>query len=87
MQAVEIGQRQEQVAVERLEPAAGVAGAVAQDRAAHAVGDPRLKFLEPGRLAPDTLAGNQAHARRASFERFDQLRDESRIVLAVAVDA
>src|SRR5689334_6842376 len=39
MQAVEIRQRQERVAPERLEAAAGIAGSVTQDRAAHSVGD------------------------------------------------
>ena len=65
MQPVEIRQRQEQIAAERLQPAAGVAGAVAQHRAAHAVGDARLEFLEAGVLAADALAGDQADARVA----------------------
>jgi hypothetical protein len=40
MQAIEIRHREEYLARESLQPAAGVAGAVAQDRIAHAIGDP-----------------------------------------------
>jgi len=40
MQAVEIGKREEQIAAKGLEPAAGVARAVAQHRSAHGIGDP-----------------------------------------------
>ena len=46
MQPVEIRQRQANIARKRLEPAAGVARAVAQDRAAHRVGEARLESLE-----------------------------------------
>src|SRR5258707_1114454 len=60
MQPVEIRQRQEQIASKRLEPAAGVAGTVAQYRAAYSVGDARLEFLEAGILAPDPLPGDEA---------------------------
>ena len=59
------GKRQEQIAVKRLQPATGVAGAVAQDRAAHAVGDARLHPLEAGGLAADALSRDQADARVA----------------------
>ena len=69
MQPVEIGQRQEDVAAERLQAAAGVARAVPQHRAAHAVGDARLQLLEAGVLAPDALAGDQADARRRLLQR------------------
>ena len=54
MQPVEIRQRQEGVAPERLQAATGVARAVAQDRAAHAVGDARLEALEAARRARPT---------------------------------
>jgi hypothetical protein len=47
------------------EPAAGVAGAVAQYRAAHRIRDARLKFLEAARLALHPLAGDQPDARAA----------------------
>ena len=46
VQAVEIRQPQEQIAAERLEAAAGIAGAVAQDGAADRIGDARLQLLE-----------------------------------------
>src|SRR5215831_15465040 len=65
MQPVEIRQREKQVAAKRLEPAAGVARAVAQDRAAHAVGDARLQLLEAARLAPGALAGREPDPRAA----------------------
>src|SRR5882757_3748619 len=74
MQPVEIGHRQEQFARECLQPTAGVAGAVAQDRIAHAVGDPRLHFLEAGILASDPLAGHEADAAAAAFDRRHQIR-------------
>ena len=90
MQAIEIRQSQEHVAAERLEPAAGVARSVAQHRAAHRVGDARLKFLEAARLALDALAGDQADllpaAGSAGFEHAQHRRNESRIVLPVAVE-
>src|SRR5919205_2041431 len=69
MQAVEIRQVQENVAPECLEAATGVAGAVAQDRAANAVGHTGLELLGTGGLASDTLARNQADASGCLFER------------------
>ena len=45
VQRVEVRQRQESVAAKHLQAAAGVARAVVQDRAAHAVCDARLKLL------------------------------------------
>ena len=56
MQPVEIGQRQKCVAPEHFQSAAGVARAVAQDRAAHAVRDARLELLERRGAPPDALA-------------------------------
>ena len=55
-------------------------------RVAHAVGDARLHLLEPGVLAPDPLAGGKADAIAALLDRRDQIRQERRIVLAVAVE-
>ena len=52
VQPVEIGHHQECIAQKRFQAAAGVAGAVAQDRAAHAVGDARLQLLERVSLRP-----------------------------------
>src|SRR5262249_23917465 len=46
VQAVEIGQRQEEIASERLKAAAGIAGPVAQHGAANAIGDARLESLK-----------------------------------------
>ncbi len=86
VQPVEIRQRQKQIALKRLEAATGVARAVAQDRAAHAVGNARLEFLEAGRLAADALAGDQPDARSTGLQRLDQLGKKRRIVLAVAVE-
>ena len=86
MQPVEIRHHQKHLAPERLQAAAGVAGAVAQDGVAHAVGDARLDLLEAGILAPDPLAGGKADALAAIFDRRNQVRQERRIVLAVAVE-
>src|SRR5262245_62151472 len=69
MQPVEIGKPQEQVARKRLQAAAGVARAVAQDGGAHPIGDARLEPLEWRRAAADPLAGDEAKARHAGFER------------------
>jgi len=57
MQPVEIRHHQEHLAPECLQTAPGVAGAIAQDCVAHAIGDAGLDFLEAGVLAPDALAG------------------------------
>ncbi len=73
VQPVEIGQRQEHIAAKRLEPAAGIAGAVAQHGAAHRVGEARLEVFEAGRLATDALAGDEADLRRARRQAFQQL--------------
>ena len=86
MQTIEVWQRQEHVAVERLEAAAGIARAVAQHDTAHAIGDARLKFLEARRLAADALAGNHSDAGCPASKRLNQLGEEGRIVLAVAVE-
>ena len=83
---VEIGQREEGLAAEGLEAAAGVAGAVLEHEAAHAVGDARLELLEAGRLAADALARHEAGPLACRFERLEQLRNEGGIVLAVAVE-
>ena len=86
MQPVEIRHGQIDIARKRLQPAAGIAGAVAQDRVAHGVGDPRLHFLETGVLAPDPLAGGEADAAAALLDRRNQVGQERRIVLSVAVE-
>ena len=75
MQAIEIWQAEEHLAPERLQPAAGVARAVAQHSVAHRIGDARLQFLEAARLALDALAGDQRDARGAGFERAQQRRE------------
>src|SRR3981189_703417 len=86
MQPIEVRQRQEHLAPKRLQAAAGIAGAVAQDSVAHAIGDARLDFLETGILAPDALAGGKACAFAALLDRRNQIRQECRIVLSVAVE-
>ena len=50
------------------------------------VGDARLDLLEAGVLAPDPLAGGKADAAAAAFDRRNQIRQECRIVLPVAVE-
>src|SRR6267142_424031 len=86
MQSVEVRHREEHLARERLQPAAGVAGTVAQDRLAHAVRDFRLQLLETGILAPDPLARRETDAAAAAFDRRDQVGQERRIILSVAVE-
>ena len=86
MQAIEIRQAAGNVAAERLQSAAGVAGAVAQHGATHRIGDARLKFLEPARLAANALAGDESDARLARFQCADKRRNKSGIVLPVAVE-
>src|SRR5690242_1096047 len=73
MQTIEIRHREEHLARECLQPAAGVPGAVAQDRATYSVGEFRLHFLETGVLAPDPLAGRKSDAAAAVFDRRDQV--------------
>ena len=68
MQPVEIRQRQECVAPEHFQAAAAVARAVAQDRAAHAVGDARLQLLERRGAPPDPLARHQPDPLAALLE-------------------
>ena len=85
MQPVEIRQRQERVAPKHFQPAAGVARAVAQDRAAHAVRDARLQFLETAGAPSDALTGDETRG-RALVQRREQRRNERGIVLSVAVE-
>ena len=85
MQAVEIRQRQKHLAPESFQTATGVAGAVMQDRVAHGIGDARLNLLETGILATDPLAGGKARAFTALFDSRNQRRQESRIILPVAI--
>src|ERR1700692_1937498 len=85
MQPIEIRQHQENLAPERLQAAAGVAGTVVQNAAAYAVGDLRLDLLESGVLAAHARAASQTAALAAALDRRDQIRQECRIVLAVAV--
>src|SRR5260370_1589605 len=86
MQPVKIRHHQEHLAPERLQAAAGVARAVLQDRAAHAIGDARLDFLKPGILAPYPLAGGKACAVAAALDRHNQIRQEDWIILPVPVE-
>src|SRR5262249_60611774 len=73
VQPVEIRQRHEQIAAERLEPAPGVTRAVAQHGAADRIGDARLELLEASVLAPNALAGDEAGARSSRLERSQEL--------------
>ena len=86
MQPVEVRQAEKNVATECLEPAAGIAGTVAQNGAAHAVGDARLQFFERGGPAPDTLARHQSDAGSARGQRLEQCRNKHRIVLSVTIE-
>jgi len=86
VKAIEIWQGQEHLAPERLQTAASIAGAIAQDRLADRVGDARLDFFEPGILAADPLAGSKTNALTALLDCRDLGRQESRIVLAVSVE-
>src|SRR5689334_6998633 len=86
MQPVEIGHRQEHLTRECLQAAAGITGAVAPSGLAHTIGDAALQFLETGILATDALAGYEAYAPAALFDRRDQVGQEHRVVLAVAVE-
>src|SRR6476660_544575 len=86
VKAIEGWQFEKYVAADCLESAARVAGSVAQDGAAHGIGNTRLKLLEPACLATDALSGNEAGSGRTRFKRTDQRRDECRIVLPVAVE-
>src|SRR5258706_15934007 len=83
MQPVEVRHRQEHLAPECLQAAAGVAGAIAQDRVAHAIGNARLDFLETGGLAADPLAGGETDALAAILDRRNQVRQERWIVLSI----
>src|ERR1700722_1682848 len=85
MQTVEIRQRQKHLAPERLQTATGIAGAIAQDGVAYSIGNARLDFLEAGVFASNPLAGGKTHAFTAIFDRRNQIRQERRIVLSVAV--
>src|SRR6476620_5973959 len=86
VQAVEIGQRKKEVAAERLEAAAGIAGTVTQHGAPDAIGQPRLELLEAGGLAADPLTCDESHLRGSRSERVTQRRNEGRIVLAVTIE-
>src|ERR1700676_535842 len=85
MKTVEIGHRQEHFAPERFQAAAGIAGTIAQDRLARRVGDARLELLEAGVLASDPLTGGKADALATHFDGRNQVRQERRIVLTIAI--
>src|SRR6266478_2909803 len=86
MQPIEVRQHQEHLAPERLQAAAGIAGAIAQDSVAHTVGDARLDFLETGVLASDALAGGKTDAFAALLDRRNQVRQDCSVVMSVAAD-
>src|ERR1039457_3927521 len=86
MQPVAIRHRQKYLAPKCLQAATGVTGAIAQDGVAHAIGDARLYLLETGVLAPDPLTGSETDAIAALFDGRDQIRQERRIVLSIAVE-
>ena len=58
------GRREEHIAPERLQSAAGVAGAVAQDRTRTALAMRDCNFLKPLALRPTRWPGDKADARR-----------------------
>jgi hypothetical protein len=82
---VEERQPQVDLAADRLEAARGVAGAVGEESLAQPVGEPRGALLEEPVVARGALAGDEGDPRVAA-ERGDQRRQETRVVLAVAVD-
>src|ERR1700730_15005520 len=86
MKPVEIRHREKDLAPERFQAAAGVAGAIAKNRVAHAIGYARLDFLEAGVLASDPLPGGKTHALAAILDRRNQIRQEHWIVLSVAIE-
>src|SRR5260370_21293867 len=86
MQSVEIRQCQEHVAPERFQAAPGVAGAITQNRAAHAIRDARLDFLEAGILASDPLARGKTDAVAAILDRRNQIRQKYGIVLPIPIE-
>ena len=85
---IEIGKRQERVAPEHLQAAAGVVRVVAEQRAAHAVAEARGRALAPGVLPLRRVRPRPCRARIAPRRREarDQFRDVGGIVLAVAVE-
>src|SRR2546421_12280153 len=86
VQGIEIRQREERLAPEHLQPTAAVARAVAQDRAAYAVGDARLHFLPGARAAPDALTCDEPDLRPALLECLQQSRNERGIVLSIPIE-
>src|SRR5262249_56139296 len=86
MQPVEIWEVEEQGAPKGLEPAAGVARAVAQNRPARGIGDERLQLFERARAPPDALTRDQPDAGAVRRQRLEQRRNERRIILAVPVE-
>src|SRR3978361_1776158 len=73
VQPIEIWHHQKHLAPERLQSAAGVAGAIAQDRVAHAIGNAGLDLLEAGVLASDALARGETDAVAALLDRRNQI--------------
>ena len=84
--AVEIRQCPKHFAPERLQAAPGIAGAIAKDGIAHAVGDSRLELLEAGVLATDPLTCGETRALAALFDGRNQSGQEGRIILSVTVE-
>jgi hypothetical protein len=83
---IEIGQPQEKAARQRLDAAAGIRRAVAQDRRTYAIGDTRG---EPPHGRVTTLGplsdGQHRHRRVRASADGDQVRQVGGIVLAVTV--
>src|SRR5262249_53738567 len=86
MQPVKVGHHQKYLPPERLQSAARITRPIFQDRATDRVRRPRLEFLETSILSSNSLARGEADALAALFERRNQLRQEGRIVLTVAVE-
>ena len=89
MHVVEIGQREEDVAAEELEPAAGVAGVVVEQALSGCRWRrARRQALGGGVLAADALAGDERDAlgEAAAVEAGHELGDLGGRVLAVAVE-
>src|SRR5215471_5052850 len=86
MQRVEIGEREKDVAANRLEATTGVAGSIPQNRSTHPVSNARLRPLEGGGSTSDPLAGDQPETRGSLLQNADQRGNERGIVLAIAVE-
>src|SRR5690349_3226017 len=81
---LEIRKLQERLAAEGLDAAGGVTGRILEKRAAEPVGNARADLLGERGFAADPLSGDETDPR--ILEMTEEIGDEARIVLAVAVE-